>query len=148
MKTHEPQTARFEERVRESFARQRLMQTIDARLTRVAPGEVHIEIPYNVDFTQQHGYVHAGIVTTIADTACGYAAYSLMPEDADVLSVEYKINLLAPALGDKLVARAAVQRAGRTLTVCAADVFALRDGEEKIVATMLATIMAIRGRAL
>lgn len=148
MKIQEPQTARFEERVRASFARQGLMRTIGARLTRVAPGEVSIEIPYNADFTQQHGFMHAGIVTSIADTACGYAAFTLMPEDADVLSVEYKINLLAPARGEKLVARAAVHRAGRTLTVCSADVFAVTNGEEKIVATMLATMMAIRGRAL
>lgn len=148
MKTHEPQTARFEERVRESFARQGLMRTINARLTRVAPGEVSIELPFHQDFTQQHGYMHAGIVTSIADTACGYAALSLMPEDADVLSVEYKINLLAPARGEQLVARASVQRAGRTLSVCSADVFAVTNGEEKIVATMLATLMAIRGRAL
>ena len=148
MKTHEPQTARFEERVRESFARQGLMRTINARLTRVAPGEVSIELPFHEDFTQQHGYMHAGIVTSIADTACGYAAFTLMPEDAEVLSVEYKINLLAPARGEKLVARAVVKRAGRTLSVCYGEVFAVTNNEEKIVATMLATMMAIRGRAI
>lgn len=148
MKRFEPQTSRFEERVRESFARQRLMETIGARLTRVVPGEVEVELPARADLTQQHGYIHAGIVTTIADTACGYAALSLMPDDADVLSVEYKINLLSPAQGSRLIARAAVKRAGRNLTICTADVFAVTGDEEKLVATMLATMIAIRERAL
>lgn len=144
MKAFEPKTPRFEERVRESFARQALMKTINAHLSRVAPGEVIIELPFRDDLTQQHGYLHAGIVTSIADTACGYAALSLMTEDADVLSVEYKINLLSPARGEKLIAHAEVKRAGRTLTVCEAEVFAVNGDEEKLVAAMLATMMAIR----
>jgi uncharacterized protein (TIGR00369 family) len=139
-----PRSARFEARVRESFARQQLMETIGARLSTVAPGEVQIELPFRADLTQQHGFLHAGIVTTIADTACGYAALTLMPDDADVLSVEFKTNLLSPARGESLLARARVVRAGRTLTVCAADVFARQGGEEKVVATMLATIMNVR----
>jgi uncharacterized protein (TIGR00369 family) len=143
MKRFEPKTTRFEERVRESFARQALMKTINAHLLRVSPGEVQIELPFHDNLTQQHGYLHAGIVTSIADTACGYAALSLMPEDADVLSVEYKINLLSPALGEKFIARGVVKRAGRTLTVCEAEVFAVRNDEEKLVAAMLATMMAI-----
>lgn len=143
MKTFEPKTQRFEERVRESFARQRLMRTIGARLSLVAPGEVAIELPFHDDLTQQHGYLHAGIVTSIADTACGYAALSLMPEDADVLSVEYKINLLSPARGEKFIARARVKRAGRNLTVCEAEVFAASSDAEKLVAAMLATMMSI-----
>ncbi|MBD0372039.1 MAG: PaaI family thioesterase [Pyrinomonadaceae bacterium] len=145
MKRFEPKTARFEERVRESFNRQTLMKTIGARLLRVAPGEVAIELPFHDGLTQQHGYLHAGIVTAIADTACGYAAYTLMPEEADVLSVEYKINLLSPARGEKFIARANVKRAGRNLTVCEAEVFAINDDKEKLVAAMLATMMAIRG---
>jgi uncharacterized protein (TIGR00369 family) len=144
MKAFEPKTPRFGERVRESFARQTLMTTINAQLARVAPGIVDIELPFRDDLTQQHGYLHAGIVTSIADTACGYAALSLMPEDADVLSVEYKINLLSPARGEKFIARARVKRAGRTLTVCEAEVFAASGGEEKLVAAMLATMMAVR----
>ncbi|HEV7842766.1 MAG TPA: PaaI family thioesterase [Pyrinomonadaceae bacterium] len=144
MKTFETQTPRFEARVRESFARQRLMMTIGARISRVAPGEVAIELPFHDDLTQQHGYLHAGIVTSIADTACGYAAFSLMPEDADVLSVEYKINLLSPAHGESFIARARVKRAGRNLTVCEAEVFAVNAGQEKLIAAMLATMMAIR----
>lgn len=145
MKAFEPQTARFAERVRESFARQTLMKTIGAHLARVEPGRVEIELPFHDGLTQQHGFLHAGIVTSIADTACGYAALTLMPEEADVLSVEYKINLLSPALGEKFIARAAVKRAGRTLTVCEAEVFAIKDAEEKLVAAMLATMMAVRG---
>ena len=146
-KRFEPRTERFEARVRESFARQGLMRTIGARLSSVLPGEVAIELLFRDDLTQQHGYMHAGIITSIADTACGYAALTLMPLDADVLSVEYKINLLSPGRGEKLIARAAVKRAGRNLTVCEADVFAASNGEEKIVATMLATMMTIRERA-
>jgi uncharacterized protein (TIGR00369 family) len=144
MKAFEPKTPRFEERVRESFARQTLMKTINAHLALVTPGVVVIELPFRDDLTQQHGYLHAGIVTSIADTACGYAALSLMTEDADVLSVEYKINLLSPARGEKFIARAQVKRAGRTLTVCEAEVFAASGDEEKLVAAMLATMMAIR----
>jgi uncharacterized protein (TIGR00369 family) len=144
MKTFDPKTPRFEERVRESFARQGLMKSINARISRVAPGEVVIELPFRDDLTQQHGYLHAGIVTSIADTACGYAAFTLMPEEADVLSVEYKINLLSPARGDRFIARATVKRAGRNLTVCEAEVFAVNSGEEKLIAAMLATMMAIR----
>ncbi|HKS30718.1 MAG TPA: PaaI family thioesterase [Pyrinomonadaceae bacterium] len=144
MKAFEPKTERFEERVRESFARQTLMKTINAHLAEVSPGLVSIELPFRDDLTQQHGYLHAGIVTSIADTACGYAALTLMPEDADVLSVEYKINLLSPARGESFIARAEVKRAGRTLTVCEAEVFALSGTQEKLVAAMLATMMAIR----
>lgn len=143
MKRFEPKTRRYEARVRESFARQGLMTTIGAYLLRVAPGEVCIEMPFRDDLTQQHGYLHAGIVTSIADTACGYAALSLMPEEADVLSVEYKINLLSPARGERFIARANVKRAGRNLTVCEAEVFAATADEEKPVAAMLATMMAI-----
>lgn len=147
MKSLKPQTPRFEARVRESFARQGLMKSIGARILTVAPGEVVIELPTRSDLTQQHGYMHAGIVTSIADTACGYAALSLMAEDADVLSVEYKINLLSPAGGEKLIARGTVKRAGRNLTVCEAEVFAASGDEEKLVAAMLATMMTIRERA-
>ena len=146
MKSFKAQTTHFEERVRESFSRQTLMMTIGARITAVSPGEVVIELPFRDDLTQQHGYLHAGVVTSIADTACGYAALSLMPEDADVLSVEYKINLLSPARGDRFIARAQVKRAGRNLTVCEAEVFATSGDEEKLVAAMLATMMAIRER--
>lgn len=146
MPRFQAQDAQFEDRVRTSFAKQKLMQTIGASLTRVLPGNAEIELSFRDDLTQQHGFTHAGIVATIADTACGYAAFSLMPSDAAVLTVEYKINLLSPAKGERLIARGRVAKAGLTLTVCVADVFALQEGEEKLVATMLATMMCIRGR--
>jgi uncharacterized protein (TIGR00369 family) len=141
------QSNRFEERVRESFSRQRLMETIGARMVRVTPGEVVIELPFRDDLTQQNGYIHAGVVASIVDSACGYAAMSLMPDDADVLSIEYKINLLSPARGEKLVAVGRVKRAGRNITVCEGDVFAVTGDEEKLVAAMLATMMMMRERA-
>ena len=141
-----PQDDDYERRVRESFLKQKLMRTIGANLTSVLAGEVEIALPYRDDLTQQHGFIHAGVVATLADTACGYAAYSLMAPDAAVLTVEYKINLLSPALGDSLLARGKVTKAGRTLTVCSGDVFALKDGERKLVATMLTTMMSIRDR--
>ena len=139
-----PRTPNFESRVRESFTRQRLMATVGARLTEVSPGEVVIELPFREDLTQQHGYLHAGIVTSVADSACGYAALTLMPEEAEVVSVEFKINLLSPALGERFVARGRVVRAGRNLTVCAGDVFAVDAGASKLVASMLGTMMAVR----
>jgi uncharacterized protein (TIGR00369 family) len=141
-----PQDVNYEMRVRESFSRQKLMQTIGATLTKVMPGEVEISLQFQVDLTQQHGFIHAGIVATLADTACGYAAFSLMAPDAAVLTVEYKINLLSPAAGDSLIALGKVTKPGRTLTVCSGDVFAVKEGDKKLVATMLATMMSIRDR--
>ncbi|MCA1635555.1 MAG: PaaI family thioesterase [Acidobacteria bacterium] len=148
MPNFDPPDPNFEARVRESFERQRVMETIGARLKRVEPGGVEIELPFRHDLTQQHGYLHAGIVTTVVDSACGYAAMSLTPPGAEIVSVEFKINLLSPATGDLLVARALVKRAGRNITVCAGDAFMSGGAqEEKLVATMLATMMTVRGRA-
>lgn len=141
-----PQDPEFEPRVRASFGKQAAMATIGARLTRVAPGEVDIELPFRADLTQQHGFIHAGILATVLDSACGYAAFSLMPADAGVLSIEFKVNLLAPAQGERIIARARVVRAGRTISVCTADAFAVRDGQERHVTTMTATMMTITGR--
>src|SRR5262249_23456018 len=135
------------ERVRASYGKQRAMATLGARLARVAPGAVEIELPFREDLTQQHGFLHAGVITTIADSACGYAAYSLMPADAAVLTVEYKINLVSPAAGERFVARGRVVKAGATITVCAAEVFAMQEGREKLVALMQATMIALRDRA-
>lgn len=146
MKRNEPQSERFAERVRASFAQQALMRTIGASILEVAPGEVLIELPFRDDLTQQHGYLHAGVITSIVDSACGYAALTLMPEGANVLSVEYKINLLSPAQGERFVARGSVKRAGRNLTVCEGEVTAFKGREEKLVAAMLATMMTIRER--
>jgi uncharacterized protein (TIGR00369 family) len=137
----------FERRVRMSFARQTLMETIQARLTKVLPGEVEIQIPFRADLAQQNGFMQAGIVTSIIDTACGYAALSLMPANVDVLTVEYKVNFVSPATGLSLIGRGKVTKAGRTLTVCAGDAVAVSEQGEKLVATMLATMMAISERA-
>ena len=141
-----PADAAFESRVRESFAKQTVMATLGATLSRVAPGEIDIELPNRPALAQQHGFLHAGVLATILDSACGYAAYTLMPADAAVLSVEFKINLLAPAGGERVVARGRVVRAGRNVSVCQADGFALQDGAEKHVATMTGTMMCVRDR--
>ncbi len=119
------------------------MSTLAAELTDVAQGRVEIRLPFSPNLTQQNGYLHAGAVTAVMDSACGYAALTLTPDDKEVLTVELKVNLLAPAAGEAFVARAQVKKAGRTLTVCAADAFAIVGGSEKVVATMLATIMAV-----
>lgn len=134
----------FESRVRASFARQRAMETIGARLSIVRPGEVEIELPFHAGLTQQHGYLHAGMTTAIVDSACGYAALTLSPPGAEVVSVEFKVNMLAPAVGEMFVARARVVRAGRNITVCAGDLFARSGAGEKHVAVMLATMMTLK----
>jgi uncharacterized protein (TIGR00369 family) len=132
----------FESRIRTSFAQQGLMKTIGASLTRVAPGEVHIEIPFSDDLTQQHGFIHAGIVTAIVDNACGYAANSLMPPGCEVLTVEYKVNFLSPAKGERFVAIGKAAKAGNTLTVCTGEVWAHDKSDKKFIAVMQATMMA------
>jgi uncharacterized protein (TIGR00369 family) len=134
----------FAARVRTSFEAQALMRLLGASLERVEPGEVDIALGHRPDLTQQHGYLHAAVLTAIADSACGYAAHTLMPADSEVLSVEFKLNLLRPAAGERFVARGRVVRAGRTLTTAAADVFAFAAGgvdEGKLVATMLGTMI-------
>lgn len=146
---HHPLNPSFAVEVQQSFARQAFMQLIGAELGRIEPGIVEITLPYRTELTQQNGFVHAGIVTTIADTACGYAAYSLMPAGAAVLSVEFKVNLLRPAKGDKFLARAEVVKPGKTLTVVKADVFGISgvDGDQTLVASMLGTMFCIRNVA-
>ena len=119
------------------------MSLIGGELTRVEPGIIEITLPYRTDLTQQHGYVHAGIITTIADSACGYAAYTLMPPGSDVLAVEFKVNLLRPAKGETFVARAEVVKSGRTLTVVRADVHALTKDSRELVAIMQGTMMRL-----
>jgi uncharacterized protein (TIGR00369 family) len=146
--TPPPLDPELETRVRASFAKQAIMSTIGARLTTVAAGQAIIELPFRSDLTQQHGFLHAGIVATIVDSACGYAALTLMPRDTAVLTAEYKVNLVSPASGDTFIARASVLKSGRTLTVARGDAFALQAGTEKLIATMLATIMTIHNRNL
>jgi uncharacterized protein (TIGR00369 family) len=145
--TTQPTNPAFADEVRQSFAKQAIMGLIGGELTRVEPGVVEITLPYRADLTQQDGYVHAGIVTTIADSAGGYAAYSLMPPESDVLAVEFKVNLLRPAKGDKFMARAEVIKPGRTLTVVRADVFATSGKDDwQLVATMQGTMMRLPRR--
>lgn len=139
-----PADPAFEARVRESFARQRAMSTIGAVLASVKPGEVIIELPFRDNLTQQHGYLHAAMITAIVDSACGFAALTLMPADAAVLTAEYKVNFLAPAEGARFVATGRVLKAGRTLSVTTGDVVA----GTKPIATMLATMMTVSGRAI
>ena len=142
-----PQDPQFADRVRASFARQEVMRTLGATLTRVEPGLVEIALPFRNDLTQQHGFLHAGVITTIVDSACGYAALSLMPAQTGVLSIEYKVNFLAPARGSRFIARGRVLRAGKTITVCMGDVMAVQDdGQEVVIATMLATMLVVRDR--
>ena len=140
-------TPDFEERVQSSFARQSIMNLIGAELIKVLPGEVEIGLPFRHDLTQQHGFLHGGVVTTIVDSACGYAALTLMPAGASVLTVEFKLNILAPAKGERFVARGKVVKPGRTITVCSGDVFALDSAKSKLIATMTATMILLQGRA-
>ena len=135
----------FAERVRDSFARQAAMRLIGARLTQVEPGRCVIELAVRDDLTQQHGFVHGGVVGMIADSAGGYAAFTLMPADASVLTVEYKINMLAPAKGERLVARGEVLKPGRTLSIVRADVWAVEAGRETLVAATQQTLMVMHG---
>ena len=147
MPKFEPKDPEFEAKVRESFGKQTAMQSLGAVISRVKPGEVEIEMPYRADFTQHHGFVHGGIVTAIVDSACGYAALSLSAPETAVLTVEYKVNFLAPAKGDRLLARGEVVRPGSTVTVCKGDVVAYDGGDEKVVASMLTTMMLMPNRS-
>jgi uncharacterized protein (TIGR00369 family) len=146
MPAFQPPDADYARRIRDSFERQGLMHHLGARLVELRPGLVEIRVPYRAEITQQHGYFHAGVSGAIADSACGYAAYTLMPEDSSVLTVEYKMNLLAPADGEELIARARVIRSGRTLKICAADIYARKSDAEVHCATMLATILCLFGK--
>ncbi len=136
-----------EQRVRDSFARQGFMGKLGAQLRSVGHGSCEISVGFDETLTQQHGYFHAGVTTTLADNAAGYAAYSLMPEDSTVLTTEFKVNLLAPAKGPELVARAEVIKPGRTLYVVRSDVFSIAGAEETHVLTMLATEMCLMNKA-
>jgi len=137
----------YEQRVRQSFSQQGLMSYLGARLTELKPGMAEVRAAFREELTQQHGYFHAGVSGSLADVACGYAAYTLMPKDSSVLTVEYKINLMAPAEGEELIARARVVRSGKTLKICAADVFARKAAAETHCATVLATIMCLAGES-
>jgi len=141
-----PADPEFEQRVRASYARQTAMQLIGATMKGVAPGEVEISLPASANITQQHGFVHGGLIGAVMDTACGFASLTLMPANTGVLTVEYKINFLAPAAGERFRMVGRVRKSGRTLTLAEADALAVRDGSERLIATMTATMMTIAGR--
>jgi len=143
MQAFTPSNPNYEGHVKIGFARQNVMNTIGAQLRKVDPGEIEIELNFRDDLTQQHGYLHAGIVTIIADSACGFAAYSLMPENSEVLTVEYKVNFMAPARGEKFIATGRVIKPGRTLTVCAGEVVAIDGEARKTIAIIQATMMSL-----
>jgi uncharacterized protein (TIGR00369 family) len=138
----------YAERVRESFAKQAFMATLGAALGAVEPGEVVIELPVRETLTQQHGFVHAGALASVLDSAAGYAAFTLMPAGAAVLSIEFKLNMLEPARGERIVARGQVVRSGRTIHVCRADAVAFAGGRETLVATLQGTMMCVEGRGI
>jgi uncharacterized protein (TIGR00369 family) len=143
-----PRDPDYAARVRTSFGRQQAMALLGAQMTEVEPGMAEIVLPFREELTQQHGFVHAGIITAIADSACGYAALSLMPAGVGVLTIEFKVNLLNPAAGERFVTRGQVVKPGRTIMVCTSDVVAERaDGSRQTVALMQATMMVIRDRA-
>lgn len=134
----------YHTQVRTSFEKQKFMNHLNAELKSVREGFCEIQVPFNLNLTQQNEYFHAGVIGTIADTASGYAAYSLMQEEDSVLTVEYKLNLISPAKGEFLVARSNVIKAGKTLTVCSANVYSRLDGNESLCATALVTLIALR----
>ncbi len=145
-RSFEPGDPNFEARVRASFDRQKVMHLIGARMTRVEPGMVEIELPFRDDLTQQHGFIHAGIASTIADSAGGYAGLTLFPPDTSVLTVEYKMNLIAPAEGEKLIATGRVVKHGRTLSICDLEVVAVKGGKRTLCARGLQTLICLADR--
>ena len=142
------QDPRYEFQVRETFGKQPFMRVLGAKLTSVAEGAVEIEVPLKADLLQHHGYLHGAVVAAAVDTACGCSALSLMPPDSTVLTVEYKINFVAPAAGERVVARGRVLKPGRRLTVCYGEALAVVDGQEKLVAALTATMMGLTDRPL
>lgn len=142
----EPRNPLYAQRVRDSFALQGVMHHLGARLGLIAPGAVDIEMDWAPQLTQQHGFLHAGVVSAALDSACGYAAFTLMGDEAEVLTIEFKINLLAPAKGEHFRMEGRVLKPGRTITFCEGRAYAISDGNEKLVATMGCTLMAVTGR--
>jgi uncharacterized protein (TIGR00369 family) len=146
MQHFEPKNPDYREIATQTFDRQQAMRTLGISIARLEPGEVDLSMPYSTAFTQQNGFVHAGIITAGLDTACGIAAFTLMPAGSDILTVEFKTNLLAPAKGQRFSFRAQVVKPGRTLTVCEGRAFAQSGGVESLIATMTGTLMALPRR--
>jgi uncharacterized protein (TIGR00369 family) len=139
-------SAGYKEKIIKSFNRQGMMKTIHASILAIRPGEIELEFPYQSNLTQQHGFIHAGIVSTVLDTACGYAAFSLMPDNAAVLTIEFKVNLLSPAKGERFRAVGRVKKPSNTITVTEGELFSQVAGGQKLVATMVGTIMSVYDR--
>jgi len=142
-----PKDPDFSARVRASFNRQQVMAALGVTLVQIDAGRVELQLAFDPKLTQQHGFMHAGIIATALDSACGYAAFSLMPADAGVLSVEYKINFIAPAAAERFQLIGTVVKAGRTLTVCQGEAIGLRGAERLLIATMTSTVIAVQGRS-
>ena len=147
MPRFEPKNPDYRALATATFEQQRAMKTLGISIARLEPGEVDLAMDYSAEFTQQHGFIHAGIITAGLDNACGIAAFTLMPDGSDILTVEFKTNLLAPARGQRFAFRAAVIKPGRTLTVCEGRAYAEQDGRETLIATMTGTLMALPRRA-
>ena len=143
----QPAFSGYKQKVKESFDRQAFMHHIHAILVEVRPGYCEIEVPYSRELSQQHGFFHAGIIGTVADNTAGYAAFSLMDENSSIVTVEYKLNILAPGDGDALIGRASVLKKGRTLTICRSDIYAVKDGVEKLCAAAQASLIELRDRS-
>ena len=148
MPLFQPKDTNYDSRVRASFARQQAMKSLGIEIAALEAGMIELRMPHSDAYTQQHGFIHAGIIATALDSACGYAAFSLMPDDAAVLTIEFKTNLLAPARGTQFIFRGRVVRPGRTVTVCEGQALAIAGSNEKLVATMTGTIMALFDREL
>ncbi|WP_074407863.1 MULTISPECIES: PaaI family thioesterase [Aquimarina] len=140
----EPKSDTYKKKVKESFERQQFMKLINAQLIDVQPGYCEIHVPYHSSLTQQHGFFHAGIISTIADNAAGYAGFSLMEENSSVLTVEFKINLMAPGDGELLIGKSSVLKNGRTLTICKSEVFIIKNGVEKLCAAAQLTLIELK----
>ena len=134
------------ERIRRSFSRQGAMRTLSAELTSVSQGVVEIEMPFDEKLTQQHGFLHAGVISAVLDTACGYAAYSVIDADASILTIEFKVNLMSPGRGDRFLFRGEVTKPGSNIIVADGRGYAISDGPAKLIATMTGTMMVVRGR--
>ena len=143
----EPNNPNFSSRVYDSFSQQHLMKTLSATLSAVRPGEVEIELPFRKELTQQHGFLHAAAITAIVDSACGYAALTLLEPEREVLTVEFKVNFISPAAGHKFIAVGRVLRSGKTLTTCVGEVFALQGEKKKLIAAMQATMIGLAAQA-
>ena len=142
----DPLDLNYKEKVRSSFSRQKFMHYIGAKLVEIRPGYCEIHIPYKSELCQQHAFFHAGVIGTVADNTGGYAAFTLMPTDSSILTVEYKLNLIAPGDGELLIAHGQVIKSGHTLTICRSEVFVVKNGDERLCATSLMTLIALVGK--